>query len=290
MGPAMRAYLQRLFRREVWLMRLLLQIGRQWAQDKCPQQAAALAFETALSLVPLTAVSFALMRATGALEERSLLVDWLRRLLPYTGSRIVDGLMSFANRIQPGALGLPGILFTLLLLYLLFDQIEKTWNDIWRTDQRRPFAAKFPVFYTFVTLGPAAIGATLYYTMRFWGQAAVGTLASLAITAVLLLLANRMLPRVHVQWRAAALAAVVSTLLLEAGKAVFSAYVAGVLLSRYEGIYGPYGVIPMLLIWIFYGWLVVLFGAEVAYAMQNLDGPPREAGSRTVAATRGERS
>jgi membrane protein len=129
-----------------------------------------------------------------------------------------------------------------------------------------------------VTLGPAAIGAALYYTMRFWGRTAVGTLASLGITAVFLLLANRMLPRAHVRWRAAALGALTSTVLLEGGKAVFSAYVASVLLSRYEGIYGPYGVIPLFLLWIFYGWLVVLFGAEVAYAVQNLDKPTPENG------------
>jgi len=261
----------RLLRREAYLLRLLLQIGRQWVRDKCPQQAASLAFQTALSLVPMTAVSFALLKVVGAFEERSLLVQWVGRLVPYTGGSIVEGLVSFADKISADALGLTGILFTLLLLYLLFSQIERIWNDIWRTQHRRTFFGKFPVFYTLVTLGPAAIGAALYYTMRFWGQTAVGTLVSLGITAVFLLLANRLLPRAHVRWRAAALAAVISTLLLEAGKAVFSAYVAHVLLERYEGIYGPYGMIPILLIWIYYAWLVVLFGAEVAYTVQNLE-------------------
>jgi len=260
-----------MLRREVYLLRLLLMIGRQWVRDKCPQQAASLAFQTSLGLVPLTAVGFALLKATGALQERSLLVEWLTRLLPYTGGRIVYGLLSFADNIRPGALGLPGILFTLLLLYLLFDNIEKIWNDIWRVHKRRTFFGKFPVFYTLVTLGPAAIGAALYYTVRFWGRGAAGTVASLLITAVFLLLANRMLPRGHVKWRAAALAALISTALMEVGKAAFSAYVSSVLLSRYEGIYGPYGVIPILLIWIYYAWLAVLFGAEVAYTVQNLE-------------------
>ena len=267
----LRAEIVRWLRREVYLLRLLLEIGRQWARDKCPQQAASLAFQTALSLVPMTAVGFALLRATGALEERSLLVAWLGRLLPYTGDRIVVGLLSFADNIRPGAMGLPGILFTLLLLYVLFDQIEKIWNDIWRAQKRRAFFAKFPVFYTLVTLGPAAISAALYYTVRFWGRGATGTLASLGFTALFLLLANRLLPRVHVRWRAAALAAVISTILMEVGKAAFSFYVARVLLSRYEGIYGPYGVIPIVLIWIYYAWLAVLFGAEVAYTVQNLE-------------------
>ena len=267
----LRADLVRFLRREVYLLRLLLEIGRQWARDKCPQQAASLAFQTALGLVPMTAVGFALLRATGALEERSLVVEWLGRLLPTSGERIVEGLLSFADNIRPGALGLPGILFTLMLLYVLFDQIEKIWNDIWRVQKRRAFFGKFPVFYTLVTLGPAAIGAALYYTVRFWGRGATGTLASLGFTALFLLLANRMLPRVHVHWRAAALAAVISTVLMEVGKAAFSLYVSEVLLSRYEGIYGPYGVIPILLIWIYYAWLAVLFGAEVAYTVQNLE-------------------
>jgi membrane protein len=270
LSRVLRAEFVHLLKREVYLLRLLLQIGRQWARDKCPQQAASLAFQTSLSLVPMTAVGFALLRATGALEERSALLNWLSRMLPYSGERIVDRLLGFADNIRPGALGLPGILFTLLLLYVLFDNIEKIWNDIWRARQRRAFFGKFPVFYTLVTLGPAAIGAALYYTVRFWGHGA-GTMASLGITALFLLLANRLLPRVHVRWRAAALAALISTVLLEVGKFAFSVYVSRVLLSRYEGIYGPYGVIPILLIWIYYAWLAVLFGAEVGYTVQNLE-------------------
>ncbi len=263
---------RRLLERETYGLRLLLQIGRQWARDKCPQQAASLAFQTTLGLVPLTAVGFAVLRATGALREQSALVEFLsRRILPVRGESIAASLLAFADNIRPGALGLPGIALTLLLLYVLFHNVESIWNDIWRVRERRTFWGKFPVFYTLATLLPAGLALSLYNTARFWRTGGLGLLISFGLTVAALALANRLLPRAPVKWRAAFAAAAVSAVLIELGKFAFSAYVSRLLLSRYEGIYGPLGVVPMLLTWIYVSWLAILFGAEVAYTVQNLE-------------------
>ena len=76
--------LSRRARAAVFLYRLSLRILAQWARDKCPQQAAALAFQTALSLVPVTAIAFTILRAVGSLDAQSQLTGFIaERIFPH---------------------------------------------------------------------------------------------------------------------------------------------------------------------------------------------------------------
>src|SRR5882724_9007900 len=85
-NPLTAAATERLSRRAraaVYLYRLALRILAQWARDKCPQQAAALAFQTALSLVPVTAIAFTILRAVGSLDAQSQLTAFIaERIFP----------------------------------------------------------------------------------------------------------------------------------------------------------------------------------------------------------------
>ncbi|MEK6608157.1 MAG: YhjD/YihY/BrkB family envelope integrity protein [Myxococcota bacterium] len=264
--------LRTLVGREVYLLRLALQIGRTWAHDKCPQQAAALAFLTALSLVPATAVAFWILYATGALAKQSALVDFLSRgVFPGSGERIARQLASFAERVGPGTIGLVGVVGTLLTAYGLFHAVESTWNDIWRVGERRRFLEKFAVFCLLALLGPTVLASSIYYTAGAWRSGgASGFALSLLLSWVGLLLANKLMPRGGVRWRAAAIGAGVSAVLLEAAKAGFSLYASLFLTASSEQIYGALGAVPILLIWIYWAWLVALLGAEIAFTLQNL--------------------
>jgi membrane protein len=83
-------------------------------------------------------------------------------------------------------------------------------------------------------------------------------------------MANKLLPAAPVQWKSAAVAGLVSALLFELAKLLFGLFVEHVAFARYMGIYGPMALLPILLLWVYFTWLVVLLGAEVAYAMQHL--------------------
>src|SRR5262252_10251070 len=71
------ARISRRARAAIFMYRLSLRILVQWARDKCPQQAAALAFQTALSLVPVTAIAFTILRAIGSLDAQSRLSQFI---------------------------------------------------------------------------------------------------------------------------------------------------------------------------------------------------------------------
>ncbi|HEY3359156.1 MAG TPA: YihY family inner membrane protein [Polyangia bacterium] len=257
----------------LYLWRLVGHVWRQWARDRCPSQASALSFETALSLVPSLAVAFALLKATGALEARSALVEFIStNLFPVFGERISVFLVQFSDNINAGVLGGLGTGFTLGIAYFVFHELEHTLNDIWRVTARRSLVNKFVIFYTLITLVPMLIGLSLYHTAHYWksGRGVVGWVLPILLVWVALTLANRLLPRARVQWRSAAIGALVSAILFEAMKRGFALYLSDIVFRRYTNIYGALALLPLLLMWIYATWVVVLLGSEVTYAVQNL--------------------
>jgi membrane protein len=150
--------------------------------------------------------------------------------------------------------------------------VERIFNDIWRTDAKRPLWRRLIMFYTLATLVPALIGVSLYHAAHYGlTNGVLGALGAMFATTAGLLLANKWLPRTHVRWIPAIVGALVSAFLFEIAKHLFRVYVAKLAWNKYFGIYGAIGLLPITLLWIYYSWVVTLFGAEVAYAIQHLD-------------------
>ncbi|HEY4185643.1 MAG TPA: YhjD/YihY/BrkB family envelope integrity protein [Polyangia bacterium] len=258
-------------RAAVYLTRLGIRILKQWARDKCPQQASALTFNTALSLVPVTAIAFTILRSVGSLDAQSRLSDFIStRLFPGMDA-VTAHIEDFSRNISVGALGGAGLFFTISTCYSLYSYVEHIFNDIWRVGQRRTLIGKFLTFYAMVTLLPALASVSLYWSGRLVGaSAAARFLVPMTIEVLALLFMNKLLPRTSVNWSAAALGALFTAVVLEFLKLAFVRFAKNMLLQSYSGVYGSLGLIPLLLIWIYASWLLVLLGAEIAFAMQNL--------------------
>jgi membrane protein len=95
-------------------------------------------------------------------------------------------------------------------------------------------------------------------------------LGPLAIQFAALVLTNKLLPNLTVRWRAALMGAAVSGIAIEALKWGFLRFAKSMLLESYGGVYGPLALVPMVLLWIYLSWLLILLGAEIAHAFQNL--------------------
>jgi membrane protein len=256
----------------VYVLRILIATIRQWVRDRCPQQASSLAFQTALSLVPIIAMTLAVLRATGSFEASSSLVDFVStQVIPISRREISETLLTYAGNFSVQTTGFLGFLVTLLLSFLMFNSIENIFNDVWRVEKRRSLGQMFVVFYLLITIVPCLLGISLYHAARYgltsgwWG--ALGALAS---TFGGLLFANKLLPATRVRWAPAAIGALLSALAFEAAKHLFRLYVAKVAFQKSLGVYGALGLVPLFLVWIYYSWLVILLGAEVAHTVQNL--------------------
>ncbi len=250
--------------------RLFLQLGRQFIEDRCLKLGQALAFQSILSLVPLLTVAFVGLNAFGQNTEKELIVDKITAIFPGMPQGFSETLVGFTQKISGGALGSFGLLITAYLGFSLFKLVEEVFNEIWRTGQKRSLLQKFMVFYALATLMPVLAGASLGMSakipselrgLHFMGPFVVSWLGLLGM--------YKFLPVARVRWSAAVLGGGLAALVFELAKIGFGTYVK-VALVKQQGIYGAVGLLPLLFLWIYLAWLVVLFGCEIAYAAQNL--------------------
>jgi membrane protein len=258
-------------RAAIFMYRLALRILFQWAHDKCPQQAAALAFQTALSLVPVTAIAFSILRAFGALDAQSQLLRFVAEHIFPQMEDVTQRISEFSSKVSIGALGGMGLIFTLVTCYSLYRDVERIFNDIWRVGARRTLIGKLLYFYPMLTLLPVFAGASLYWSGRLVeSTAALQFLAPLLIEVAALVLMNKFLPRTTVTWSAAIIGGLFTALSLEGLKLAFVKFAVQIMFKSYSGVYGPLGLVPLMLVWIYSSWLLVLLGAEIAHSIQNL--------------------
>jgi membrane protein len=265
------AQISRRARIAIFLYRLSLRILAQWARDKCPQQAAALAFQTALSLVPVTAIVFSLLRAFGSLESESRLSQFVSEHLFPQMADVTNKIQEFSGKVSIGALGGAGLLFTLVTCYSLYSYVEKIFNDIWRVSERRTLVGKMLTFNAMVTFLPALAASSLYWSGKLIESSSFSRfIMPFLIQLVALTLMNWLLPRAPVKWVWAAVGGAVTSLLLEGVKWAFVTFAVRIMMKSYSSVYGPLGLVPLALVWIYTSWLLVLLGAEIAHALQNL--------------------
>ncbi len=276
-APAAAQALSRRARAGVYLGRLGLQILKQWARDRCPQQASALAFETALSLVPMLAIAVTVLRAAGLLDAESRLFESLARDVLPDLPDVARPLRDFAAKISTGAAGPAALGFTFVTAFALYLSMGKVFNDIWRVKVYRHLLYRLLVFSVLVTVLPLLAGLYLYWSAEGLSSGPASRfLTPLPIQFLALLLTNKLLPNTAVKWRAALAGTVVSGVLLEALKWGFVTLARPMMLKNYTGIYGSVGLIPVVLVWIYASWLIVLLGVEIAAAVQNLTGTTGE--------------
>jgi membrane protein len=267
----MATLISRRARAGVYFSRLGIRIVKQWMRDRCPQQAAALTYQTTLSLVPLLALVFAGLRLTHSLDVQSRLVDFISSQIFPDLDSVVDHLQSFSDKVAVGAAGGVGLAFTLGTCFYLFYTIEGTFNAIWRVAAQRTLMRKFMIFYPIATLVPILAGAYLYWSGKLIGsQLAARFFGPLTIQFVGLFLINWLVPNIRVRWFAALAGALTTGFALEGLKWGFVHFAKRALLASYGGVYGPLALVPMLLLWIYVSWWLVLLGAEIAHSIQNL--------------------
>jgi membrane protein len=122
-----------------------------------------------------------------------------------------------------------------------------------------------------VTLLPSAAAFSLYWSGRLIESGSVSRFITSALIQLLALtFMNKLLPRANVNWGAAILGGVVTAFLLEMTKLAFVTFAVRIMMKSYSSVYGPLGLVPLVLVWMYTSWLLVLLGAEIAHSLQNL--------------------
>ncbi len=258
-----------------------LTLRERFREDRLGLTASSLTFTTTIALVPMVTVALAVFSAFpmfGKLQEA--LQAWLvQSLIPDSIARQVLGyLTQFAGKASRlGSVGLAALFVTALALVLTID---RTLNSIWRVRRPRPLAQRVLIYWAVMTLGPLLLGASL--SISSYVISASGGLVGdmpgsirvlLGLAEFVLLAAGlaglyRYVPNAPVQRNHAWAGGVFAAVGLEVAKRLLALYIASV--PTYSMVYGAFATFPILLVWIYMAWLIVLFGAVVAAYLPSL--------------------
>ena len=240
--------------------------------DNLTQQAAALAFITIVSLVPLLA-ALSFLGARWFDEKQEGTVELLSQILPYSEETLLTTLQGFLDQ----ALAIRGIGFAAFILAAMavFSNIEATINRIWNVPRQRPFRSRLLSFTLLLFWGPLVIGTT--YSMLFYlkaqpaleglGESLPVQVIPFIVTLLGLTMLYWLVPYTRVRFRSAFGGGLTAAVLLEVLRQGFGIYVDQV--RNISLVYGGFGLLLFFMLSIQFAWWIVLLGGEAAYSLQN---------------------
>lgn len=266
-------------------------LRERFREDRLGLTASSLTFTTIMALVPFFTVALAVFTAFPMFSTfQDVLQKWLvQSLIPDNIARQVLGyLTQFAGKASKLGLAGAAVLFTTALALIL--TIDRTLNSIWRVRKPRHLGQRVLVYWAAVTLGPLLLGISLTIT-SYAISASKGVVGAMPGGFQLLLdvlqfflVAGGMaslyhyVPNTQVKWGHAWAGGLFVSAGLELAKKLLAYYLSKV--PTYSVMYGAFATVPILLIWIYVAWVIVLLGAVIAaYLPSLLSGVQRRVGA-----------
>ena len=246
--------------------------------DQLPLTASSLTFTTIIALVPLITVLLAVFTVFPMFGKlQTVLQQWLiESLVPDNIAKQVLGyLTQFSGKASRlGGISLVVLFGTALALILTID---RTLNRLWRVQRPRPLRQRVLIYWAVLTLGPLLLGVILTITSYLVtaSKTVVGAppegfrlllnLLELVLLAGGLAALFRSVPNTLVKWSHAWLGGAMVALAFEAAKKLLTLYLSA--MPTYSAVYGAFATVPILLIWVYLAWLIVLCGAVIVASL-----------------------
>ncbi len=268
-------------------LRTVLLAIRGFDEDKCLLRASSLTFYSLLSIVPVVAMAFGIAKGFGF--ERYLEHQLVERLPGQ--EKILLQIIEFAKRLlentKEGVILGIGIAILLWTIIKLLSHIESAFNDIWEIQKSRTAARKFTDYLSIMLISPFFVvissSVTLFITTQIMHVterlSLLGAFSPLIMIALRLLpycliglfftIVYILMPNTKVSIRSGLIGGLIAGttyVLLQWGYINFQVGIA-----KYNAIYGSFAALPLFLVWMQLSWLIVLFGAEISFAIQNVD-------------------
>ncbi len=282
--------LSRWGRLAVYQIRLWRYCGRQLRRDRLLTVAGDLTYKTLLSIIPLLVIFMLVVSlVAGGTDFGSRALQYVFDILNISEIRMKEGGVDLPSQINQivaearqrvSAAAIIGFIFLFFVATNALGTLEAATNRIWQVSEKRSFWRRWAMFWLILTVGPLAVAVALYLGTALEGRAlASGVptyLTGLGEWAVTLLgvwfvlyLVYTLLPNAEVRFRAAMTGAIVAgTVWHVLGRYAFQIYMQYAIGPH--NIYGNLSVVPVFFMWIYVTWIIVLFGCELAYVVQNM--------------------
>ena len=242
-----------------------------------------LVYITILSLVPLLAVMFSVLKGFGVHNQLQPLLLNLLEPLGEKGVEITTTILSFVDNIKVGVLGAVGLGLLLFTVVSLIRQIEVAFNSTWRVRKLRPLIERFSHYISVLMVGPLLIFSAIGLSQSvehislfkqvietdtgafFYNMMSVYLPFFMTVFGITFV--YMFVPNTRVKFTAALFGATIATLLFRVASFVFTLFIAGS--TKYDAIYSAFATIIILFIWIYIIWLILLLGSSIAYYFQH---------------------
>jgi len=273
-------------RKAFWVrqLKILIITVREFNNGKVNVQASSLAFYLLLSIVPIVAIVFAVSSGFG-IEE--YLKKWLTETFP-DQQDVVNKLLLFAESALENARGgwITGVGIGVLLWSSLsmFVRIEEVLNEIWQAKRHRSWARRFSDYMSIMLIAPILLILSNSITVTFvfyldsvieqipfigTVRPVIFTLLPITLIWIIFTLIYVVMPNVKVRFVPALIAAIIAGTVFYWVEQMY--IYSQVSISKYNAIYGSLAALPLFLFCAKLGWQIVLFGAELSFAYQNID-------------------
>ncbi len=269
--------------RTLGLVRLVLTLVRDLWAGELNLRAMSLAYVTLVSVVPMLALSFAVLKAFGVHQQLEPMLNNFLAPLGDDGAEVTRRIVEFIGATDVGVLGTVGFAFLLYTAVALVQQIEETFNSIWRIGRARGFAEQFIRYLSVVLVGPfllflaLAIAAVVMNQDLVQGLLRAGPFSEVkgwisrltpaAVVIVALTFIYTFIPNARVRFGAALLGGVIAGVLWQLAGWMFSIFVRGS--TAYAAIYSGFAVLILFMLWVYFSWFIVLLGASIAFYSQH---------------------
>ena len=245
--------------------------------------AMSLVYTTLLSIVPLLALSFSVLKAMGAHQRLMPFLYQFFEPLGAEGKKMAEQVIAFVDNIEVGVLGSVGLLLLVYTVVALVQKIEGSFNMVWRAPQGRPLGQRFSNYLSVITIGPLLMAAGIGISATIFGSEMVQEMRAIEPFGTLIAIISRVtpflltvaaftfvyifVPNTRVKLKSAFAGGFVAGVAWQAASLGFASFAVNA--TRYEAIYSGFAIGILMLIWLYINWMILLTGASISYHHQH---------------------
>ena len=269
------------------LVKVIILSVQGFSRDLCPLRASALTLYSILSIVPVIAMLFGISKGFGF---EKMLEQQLLEHAPEQDALVLQ-LISYAQNLlestKGGVVAGIGVVVLFWTIINVIGNIEESFNFIWKISKGRSISRKFSDYLSLMLLAPVLLIASSSITVFLqtkitwlitvielpefgtWFVVQVLALSPLVLIIALFAFTFIFMPNHKINYRAGMIAGVIAGIMYYLSQWVYLTLQIGV--SSYNAIYGSFAALPLFVVWLQTGWMIVLFGCEVAFFLQNYE-------------------
>jgi membrane protein len=264
-------------------LRLVYVAIREFTTGELTLRAMSLVYTTLLSIVPLLAISFSVLKAFGV--HNQVVEPFLLRVLAPLGPKgeeITVQIIGFVENVKVGVLSSLGLALLFYTVISVIQKIENSFNHIWRIKKSRSFARRFSDYLSIILVSPVLMFSAMALTASLNSAAIVKKLVAIEpfgtlfyvfaeISPYLFVIAAFtflyvFLPNTKVKLESALVGGIIAGILWETAGWGFASFVASS--TKYAAIYSGFAILILFLIWLYVSWLILLVGAQISFYHQ----------------------